>query len=771
MIGELETIGRAVPKPDAWLKATGAAVYAGDVRLPGTLQARVLRSPYPHARIANLDTSEAEALPGVYAVVTGRDVVKPTGNHWVLARDKVIWAGQAVAAVAAVDEETAERAIGLVRVDYEQLAAVFDPEDAVRPDAPLVHDAPAGSPGAAPLNSGAVPPTPPGNVRARAIYDVGDVDAAFAEPGVVVHEAVYRTPRQAPVATETHAAVAHVEGTGKVTIWASIKAPFRARTVVANALGFPISRVRIVAPLIGGDFGGKGGGFVEPIAALLALKAGHRPVRLMLSRNEEFQAVHVRPAFVVRLKMAARPDGTVIAVEGEQLSNIGATADQAPGAPGAGPANSAAAAAICTAYRVPNVRFSTAAVFTNTSPAGAVRAPSGPHNALAMESHMDHLARALRMDPLEFRLKNILRNGDKVPSGAILRNSGLEDCIARAQAWIAQNGRPKGGNQGVGVAVGTWAFSPRSLSGESSVTVKLDVDGSVVVLTGAADQGGGQWMVVGQVASEVLGVPMDRVSVVAADTEATPLEGGTGGSNVTYRVGNSVRRAAEDAREKVLRLASERLNVDPEELLTKDAEVLVRSDPSRRISLAEVAHAASTSPAGPIIGTSAPVREREVRQHGREQAETADAPSTSCCVAQIEVDPETGLIQVQRYFTAQDVGRAINLLGTRGQIEGGIVFGMGYAVSEDLRIEDGTALNSNLWEYLVPTAPHVPDLTIEVVEVPSTFGPFGAKGIGEVPCIPVAAAIANALEDAIGVRVTEAPFTPERVLAGIAEKG
>lgn len=769
MISELETIGQPVLKPDAWLKATGAAVYTGDVRLSGTLQAKVLRSPHPHARIISLDTSQAEALPGVFAVVTGKDVVKPSGNHWVLARDKVIWVGQAVAAVAAVDEETAEHAIRLIRVEYEELPAVLDPADAARPDAPLVHDDSA----AAPAEPGAAA----GNVRTRAVWESGDVDAAFAEPGAIIHEAVYRTPRQAPVSTETHAAVAHVEGTGKVTIWCSIKAPFRARTVVANALGLPLSRVRIIAPLIGGDFGGKGGGFVEPIAALLALKSGHRPVRLMLARTEEFQAVHVRPAFVVRLKMAARPDGTILAVEGEQLSNIGAVDDYIAGRGGG--AGRAAAAAISTAYRIPNMRFATASVFTNTSPAGAVRAPAGPHNALAMESHMDHLARELRMDPLEFRLKNILRDGDKVPSGAILRNSGLEECITRAQAWLARNGESKGKLQspstqlrrGTGVAVGTWAYSPKSLSGESSATVKLDVDGSVVVLTGAADQGGGQWTVVAQIASEVLGVPMDQVSVVAADTEATPLEGGIGGSNATYRVGNSVRQAAEDARNKLLRFGAERLEADPEELVLKDGDVRVASDPSRRASIAQLAHAATTSPAGAIIGTSAPIREREVQQHAREQAETVDAPSTSCCVAQIEVDPETGSIQVQRYFTAQDVGRAINLLGCRGQIEGGVAFGLGYALSEELRTEDGTPINANLWEYLLPTAPHIPDLTVEIVEVPSTFGPFGAKGIGEVPCVPVAAAIANALEDAIGARVTEAPFTPERVLAAIAAKG
>ncbi|HEY3118552.1 MAG TPA: molybdopterin cofactor-binding domain-containing protein, partial [Chloroflexota bacterium] len=562
--------------------------------------------------------------------------------------------------------------------------------------------------------------------------------------------------------------VAHHDRTGKVTIWASIKAPFRARTVIANALGFPVSRVRMIAPPIGGDFGGKGGGFVEPIAALLALKSGHRPVRLMLSRTEEFQAVHCRPAFVVRLKMAARPDGTVIAVEGEQLSNVGAVDDYIPGRGGAG--GHAAAAAIAAAYRITNMRFATTAVLTNTSPAGAVRAPAGPHNALAMESHMDRLARELHMDPLELRLKNILRNGDKVPSGAILRNSGLVECIERTQAWVARHSE-NGKNQGLGVALGTWAYGPKAGTSESAVTVKIDVDGSVVVLTGAADQGGGQWSLVAQIASQVLGVPMDQVTVVAADTESTPIEGGIGGSNATYRVGNSVRQAAEDARDKLLLFASERLKVDPEELQIQDGELVVRSDPSQHLSVAEAAHAATTSAAGAIIGTSAPVREREVQLHGKEQTEIVDAPSTSCVAAQVEVDPETGAVKVLRYFSAQDVGRAINPLACLGLLEGGVVFGLGYALTEEIRTESGTPTNANLWEYLLTTAPHVPELDIELVEVPSTYGPFGAKGVGETPCVPVAAAIANAIEDAVGARVTEAPFTPERVLAAIAAKG
>jgi CO/xanthine dehydrogenase Mo-binding subunit len=319
----------------------------------------------------------------------------------------------------------------------------------------------------------------------------------------------------------------------------------------------------------------------------------------------------------------------------------------------------------------------------------------------------------------------------------------------------------------VGIALCSWSLGPKPYTVDSAATVKVDVDGSVVVLTGATDQGGGQWSMLAQVASEVLGVPMDRVHVIAADTEATPNEIGTSGSNVTYRVGNSVRQAAEDARRQLVRVAARRLQADEEELVVAEGAVFRRAAPTERLSIATVARAAAGSAEGTIIGTSAPVRAEEVRLHGREQAETVDSPAFGCHVAQIRVDPETGQIEVERFHAVHDVGHALNPLACVGQVQGGVVFGLGYALSEEILNQDGTNVNANLWEYLLPTAPGVPDISVELVEVPSKFGPFGAKGLGEAPCIGVAAAVANALEDALGVRVTQAPLTPERVLAAV----
>ena len=757
---ELRTIGRPVPKPDAWLKATGTAEYAGDVRLPGMLEARVLRSPHPHARIVSIDTSRAVSLPGVFAVVTGHDVPEQrigNGIHdrHALARGKVIYVGEPVAAVAALNEETAERALQLIDVRYEELPAILDVEEALRPGAPVVHPDLAHYEGADELGEG--------NVRSRLHYEAGEVSAAFDAPDLLIHEATYHTPRQSPGATEPHAAIAQVDASGKVTIWASIKAPFRARECTADTLRIPVSHVRMIAPLVGGDFGGKGGGFVEPIAALLARKA-RRPVRLALSRVEELTAMLCRPEYIIKLKMAARRDGTLVALDADMLCNSGAVDDY-------GPDRFTRAASLLGAYRIPHARVVMTAAYTNTSPTGHVRAPSGPQYVFALESHIDAMARMLHLDPFEFRLKNLLRDGERVPTGrGVLTNSGLEECISRARAWVGEL-PPMGPDQGIGVAVSSWSMAPKPVRVESAASVKIDVDGSVVVLSGVSDQGGGQWSMVAQVAAEVLSVPMDRVSVIAADTEGTPYELGTSGSNITYRVGTVVRQASEDARRKLLRVAAERLQVDEEELTVDDGQVVVRADPSKRLTMAAMAQAAMSSPGGAIIGTSTATREDEIRDHGEDMARRVDTPSLACHVALIEFDRETGRIEVLRYFAAHDVGRALNPLACSGQIEGGVVFGLGYALGEEMIAEEGRNVNANLWEYLLPTAPHVPDLHVELVEYPSTYGPFGAKGIGESPCIAVAAAVANALADATGARLTEIPLTPERVMkAMMAEK-
>ena len=748
---DLQSVGKSVAKPDARAKATGAAIYAGDIRVAGVLEAKILHSPHAHARIVSIDTSAAEALPGVYAVVIPSDVAKATRPQRfpAMAGDKTVFIGETIAAVAAIDEETADLALQLIHVEYAPLTAVFDPERSFDPDLPVIRPDE--------KDQAAVGP---GNIRGQGTYEVGDVDGAFANPGIITHEDTYRTSRQSPGYTEPHAAIAQADVHGKITIWASNKAPFRTRIQVANALGSSLSQVRISAPLIGGDFGGKGGGLIEPVLALLARRA-RRPVRLVLSRAEEFTSMFCRPPFTMRLKMGARSDGTIVALEGEQVLDMGAIDDFDPG-------QVAGALGLLGPYKIPNVRIKTTAVRTNSSPAGHVRAPSGPQQAFALESQLDSMARKLKMDPIDLRLKNVVQNGDVVPSGhGILRNSGLDECVRGARDWISHQTTERGPHRGIGFALGAMALGPKPAAPDSAATVRIDVDGSVVVLTGASDQGAGQWSLVAQIVGEVLGVPLDRVSVIASDTEVTPYERFIGGSTGTYRFGNSVRQAAEDARARLMRLAEPVLQVDHEEVALGGGDAYVRSDPSRRVAIAQLAQAAMTSPGGEISGDSGRAREREIEEYAAEQRETVDAPSFCCHVAEVEVDPETGIVRVLRYYAVQDVGKAINPMACTGQIQGGVVFGLGFALSEEIIGVDGNNVNANLWEYLLPMAPEIPDITVDLVEVPSKFGPFGAKGIGETPTIPVAAAIANAIEAAIGVRVTASPFTPERVLAAI----
>ncbi|MSQ24326.1 MAG: hypothetical protein EXR58_07245, partial [Chloroflexi bacterium] len=714
---EMQTVGKSIAKPDSSLKAVGSARYTGDVHLAGMLQAKILRPPHAHARIMAWDTREAEALPGVYAVVTGRDIPetarlgRAVQDRHALAKEQVVYPGDPVAAVAAIDEETAQRALDLIHITYEPLPGVFDPEMAIMTDAPVIHPGLSDYPGIGPNFGG-------GNVQSELSLELGNTEAALQEPGLIIHEALYRTPRQSAAPMEPHAATAQVDANGRVTVWASCKAPFRNREGIARTLGIPASHVRIISPAIGGDFGSKGTLFIEPIAALLAWKA-RRPVRLVLQRTEEFTSMEARPRQISRIKLAARPDGTLVALEGTLISDVGGVDD----------GGSVGPRGLLGPYKIPNVKVKAYNTYTNTSPSGHVRAPSGPQNHFVMESALDTLSRKLGIDPFELRRRNAVKDGEIVPGGrAVIQNSGLEQCAERAEDWRANKLGPLGLHEGVGVALSTWSLGPRPAATESSATVRVDIDGSVVVLTGATDQGGGQWGLARQVASEVLGVPVETVSVIAGDTDATPTEQAIGGSGGSYRMGTAVRQAAQDAREQILRFAADHLKADIAELTLRDGVVRVAGDASRHLSLTEVGHLAPRSAAGAIVGNSGPVRAREFLDHGKEQMEVADAPSFAYHVVKVRVDPQTGQIEVPKYYIVQDVGKALNPMYCEGQLEGGVVMGLGYALTEELLSDGGTNINANLWEYLLPTAPLILDLTAELVEVPSTYGPFGAKG-------------------------------------------
>ncbi|MBI2305116.1 MAG: xanthine dehydrogenase family protein molybdopterin-binding subunit [Chloroflexi bacterium] len=752
-------IGKRIPRKDGADKVTGRALYGADLRLPRTLVAKLLRSPHPHARILNIDVRPALALAGVKAVVTGQDVPATLIGRFIkdrpiLARDKVRYIGDPVAAVVAVDENTAQEATERIKVDYQVLPALFDPREAMTPQARPIHED---------LDSyqlGYTRSRKEPNILNYASYVRGDTNRALAQADVI-HEEHYVTQVVHQGFTEPHSAVVYVEPSGQMVVWSSTKSPFVQRNMIAQGLGIPMSRVRVIASMVGGDFGGKGGGVLEPLVAFLALKV-MAPIKLVLTREEEFVGTFMRHPALIWIKAGAQRDGTLVAVEGRLIFDVGAYSDAATGLV-------TACLNLQGPYRVANINLEGFCVYTNNTPSGHVRAPGAPQTVFAGESHMDALAHKLGMEPLEFRLRNAVAEGDTAASGrGILRSVGLRDTIQGVKEYLAREKGPKKKNQGWGVACGQWHAS--GTVGESgppsSAILKVNEDGTATLLTGTAEQGAGQHTILAQIVAQVLDIPFDNVSVVAADTDATPYEAGTGGSATTYRAGSTVKRAAEDAREQLLRLAAEKLEANVSDLEMRGGRVYVQGSPQRGMTLAQLGRAALSAASGPILGVSSRHREALLAAM-KENRLTVDAPCYGTQAAQVEVDPETGQVRVLRYFACQDVGRALNPSHIEGQIHGCVVSGIGYALTEEVRSQEGKNLNVTFADYRMPTAPDAPPLASALVEKPTLFGPYGAKGVGEPPTTPVAAVIANAIYDAVGVRVTQLPMTPERVVTAI----
>jgi CO/xanthine dehydrogenase Mo-binding subunit len=740
-------------------RLTGQKLYSADLRLPGMLWGRILHSTHAHARILNIDMSRVQSLPGVRAVVTSADTPGIRIGRWlqdrpVLAQGEVRYIGEPVVAVAALDQETAEEALELIRVEYEELPAVFDPILAMQPDSPLVHKERDSYKPNAYRGKGK------GNIILEGIIRHGNVEEGLAQSDLV-HEDNYRTQPVHHGFIEPHAVLAAIDSQGKATLWSSTKAPFIIRGMTAKALQISLSKIRVITPAVGGDFGGKGTAYIEPIALLLALKAGS-PVRLVLSRQEELTSTFVRESAFAELTLGARKDGTFLALKGQIILDSGAYCDLIGRIESylyflAGP------------YHIPNVELRGYRVYTNKIPRGNVRAPSAPHPTFAVESHIDGLAKKLGLDPLEIRMKNGVEDGDALPGkGPILKNVGLKPTLEAAFNYLKRERGPKVKNRGWGIACGQWALHSVA-KGEgppSSAWVKINEDGTVVLITGAADNGGGQHGIFAQIVAEILRITPESVTIIAGDTDSTPNELGTGGSRTTYRVGSSVRIAAEDALQRLLNLAAEKMGVSIDDLELHDGQISVKGSPEKRLDLATLATASLISRKGPIIGVGETLREEMLVAQAKAENEV-DACTYGTQAAQVEVDPETGKVTVLKYFAAHDVGFAFNPSNVRGQIEGGVAFGLGYALSEELIIEQGEVRNQTLLDYKVPTIMNVPPIESVIVEVPSRFGPYGAKGVGEPPSIPVAPAIANAICDAIGVRIKELPITPEKIFEAL----
>ncbi|MBI2305546.1 MAG: xanthine dehydrogenase family protein molybdopterin-binding subunit [Chloroflexi bacterium] len=734
-------VGKGLPRIDGASKVRGGAVFGADVKLPGMLIGVFLPSPHAHARIRHIDTYRAEGLPGVKGVVTAQDAPSlryctpaygpSLCDRTFMARSKVRYFGEPVAAVAAVDEETAREALSLIAVEYEEIPAAFTIPDALLPDAPLVHEEL--------LSYQGVGREARGNIYLQRSAARGDVSRGFTESDFVF-EHTFATPMVHQSYVEPHAMVAAVDDAGRATVWTTTQAPFNIRSDLATILQMPLSQIRVVPLEVGGGFGGKLFTTLEPICLLLARKA-RRPVRMVMSREEEFLIARPRAAVTARLKTGVKRDGTLVAREGEFYFDTGAY----QGAPvsfgvrfGLGP------------YRIPNAKADAYGVYTNKVSAGYFRAPGAPQVTFASESQMDIIARELGIDPWEVRWKNAWEEGDESVTGERMGRIGLKKTleeVRRRGMWRAD--REVG--RGRGLACGQWYTG----GGATSACVTIYEDGTVGLLTGAIDITGSRTGLV-QILAEELGVAPERIVVPVPDTDTIPWTGETSGSRITYGGGAAVLQAARDVKGQILGLVAEKLEVSAEDLELGGGRVYVKGSREKSLSLGEVALAAQGTKVGALLGWGVVGR-------------LSPAPVFATQVAEVQVDAETGQVEVLKLGGAQDVGFAVNPLSVAGQMEGGMAQGMGYGIMEAMIFFRGKVENPNFADGKVPTAADVPSMATAIVEEPSD-GPLGVRGVGEMPIVPTAAAIANAIHDAAGVRIRELPVTPERVVAAVKEK-
>jgi CO/xanthine dehydrogenase Mo-binding subunit len=745
----LRVVGQPVPRVDALEKVTGRARYVTDLTLPGMAHAKVLRSPYAHARVRRVDVTRARARAGVFAALAGADLTwcdpyygPAYRDRPVLAIDVARYEGEPVAAVAAVDEATAEEALELIDVDYEPLAAVMTLEEALASSAPLVH---AGQPAAGHFaDLSTLKPRLGTNICHQFAFARGDAASALAAADVVVEDA-YRFPPVQHVALEPHAVVAAWDETGALTLWASTQNPYSVRVELAKMFDVPLARIRVVVPHLGGGFGSKTYAKLEPLAATLARAAG-RPVRLAASVPEAFQTVR-RCASRVAVRAGFRRDGTLVAVECDADYDVGAYADIGPRVVQKGTYTATGP------YRVAHVKLEARAVYTNTTPGGAFRGFGVPQLAWALESLFDVAADRLARDPVDLRRQNFLAQGEEFAPGDTPIDGKLEESLSRAAEAIGWS-QTAAADRGRGVAAMLKASVAPSVS---EAIVRLHADGSVTVLASAVEMGQGTRTVLAQIAAEVLSVSLTRVTVVQPDTAVTPYDQTTSSSRSTAMTGRAVQVAAEDVREQLLLIVAQSLGVATRELTLGDGAVVA---PTHRLSYAEVLALRFGMSGGELIG-------RGVIAPGRTAAPLGGStPFWEMAVgaAEVSVDEETGAVRVERYVSVADVGRAINPLLLEGQDEGGVVQGLGHTLLEEMLYADGHLLNGTLLVYRVPRADDTPpELECHFVENADGSGPFGAKGAGEGSLIPVSPAVANALARLTGVRLRDLPLSPERV--------
>jgi CO/xanthine dehydrogenase Mo-binding subunit len=758
---DTRVVGQSLQRIDAEEKVRGQAIFAADFRLNNELIGKFIPSPYAHAEILSIDTSKAEALSGVYAVITPDDIPDVPGYdpssrfHAFMARKFVVFAGQPVAAVAAKDLATAEAALDLIEVQYHPLPVVSTPQQAIQPDSPLVmHDYrrthSSGGSGHTQMTAVLSKESPvneeeaPTNIADTNVFRHGDVEAAFAESYAIV-ENRYTVPVVHQGYIEPHAVTAHWDRPGHVSVWECVQGTFAARDMIARVLGIPQTSITLNSTEIGGGFGGKVEGIFAPIAVLLAKKA-MRPVKLVLTRKEELMGSNPAPHSIIKVKTGAKKDGTLTAIEAEILVDAGAFPS--------GWIMSSITLTLRNSYKFIAWYMRGTEVLTNKASIAAYRAPGGPNVSFAIESQIDELARQLGMDPIAIRMNNLVQEGDPLTSMEPQVRTGARevlDSLVASGSWPGSpldNRDEEGWLHGRGVAMGGWDGS----NGPASAIAVLDADGRFRIVLGTVDLTG-SFTSLAQIAAEALGVSIDRVVMSKASPDYAPFAPMSAGSQTIFAMGPAVKEAATDLRCKLLQHAANSLGVSAEEVDFDDDGVFVASKPSSRLSF-EMLFQSSTewfATRGPLIGQgSAPLRKR--------------APSFSASVAEVAVDPETGYVKLTRLTTSQDAGKAINPALVKGQIQGGSVQSVGFALWEEVMYsEAGQILNPSLLDYHMATAVDLPAIEAIIVEVPGGDGPYGAKIVGEPSIIPPVAAIANAIRAAVGVRILDLPITPERI--------
>lgn len=763
-----QVVGTDLARIEIREKVEGRAQYIADLYRPGMLHGAVLGSPHAHARIKSYDIRDALAVPGVHAVLTGDDF----GDHRMgafikdehaIAKGKVRYVGEPVAAVAAETEAAAKLAARLVQVEYEELPAILTPEDALKPDAAIIHEDLASYFKVFDTRSQA-------NICSRTSLVEGD-PAAWRECDIVV-EGDFTTQPQAHVSLEPCGALAEIDPAGRITLWSANQSVFRVQANVCESLGLPMAQLRSLTPRVGAGFGNKMEPHIQPIAVRLAMATG-RPVKLILSREEDFEIVRARHPFKIKITTGAKRDGTLVAREVEVLLDGGAYADDSPGVLGyslfmsQGP------------YRFKYRKAAGTLVYTNKLRFGAFRGFGNPQVSLAGEQQLDEIAGKLGLDPLELRAKNLMQPGDKWFGGSEVGSNGIAECLERVKAQSGWAKRAElvpsapGRRRAMGVAC-TAHISGLLATG---AIVRMLEDGSIVLNTGAVDIGQGSDTALTQICAEALKVPVERVRLASPDTDGSPYNWGTTASRVTYTTGRAVVAAAQEVERKIKEHASEMLECDVADLeLRPGGMVGLVGVPEKALSFFEVSARAHWARGGPIIGTNSLMFDKPSIDPKRAIAIGLPFPqigvfSFGALVVDIEIDEVTGAIEVRRAWTAADVGRAINPRAVEGQLEGAFVQGMGLALTEEM-IWDGARLaNPSLMDYKVPTALDSPyEIYPIIVEAPEPDGPFGAKGVGEIGINAVPAAIANAAASATGHRFRSLPLTPERVLDAMLAK-